>query len=77
MKVSSGNLPGLGLRIFASILFKVDTFAESNRVRVVADWRQNQSKGAKICQRNQAGASDSLGICPLIQQGFKPVMFSK
>ena len=74
VKVSSGNLSGLGLRIFASILFKVNTFAESNRVRMVADWRQNQPKGTKNLP--QVGASDSLGIFPPIRQGFEPVMFS-
>ena len=74
MKVSSGNLTGLGLRIFASVLIKVDTFAESNCVRMVADWRQNQPKGTKNLPQGEA--SNSLGIFPPIRQGFEPVVFS-
>jgi hypothetical protein len=41
---------------------------------MLADWRQNQPKGAKNLP--QVEASNSLGIFPPIQQGFEPVMFS-
>ena len=74
-EISSGNPSGLGLRIFASILFKVDTFAESNRVRMVADWRQNRPKRPKFLP--QVGASCSSGVFPPIQQGFEPVKFQQ
>ena len=42
---------------------------------MVADWRENQPKGAKNLP--QVEAMNSLGIFPPIRQGFELVMFQQ
>ena len=71
MKVSSGNPSGLGLRISASVLFKIDTSAESNRVRMFADWWQNQSKGAKNLPEKSGGGFGLFGDFPTHPAGLR------
>jgi hypothetical protein len=50
-------------------------FAEMNHVRMFADWRRHQPKGAK--KLPQVEASSFWGILPPILQGLESVKFQQ